>query len=89
LRLVSDKGLVELAVFGILLNGGDGAACGTFARNEILEGHREEVSLIRVDGATLSGEHLIKEVDHIFEALGLLSNSGKENFLFDVDHLEV
>ena len=89
LRLVSQKSPVELAVLGVLLNGGDGAACGTFARNQILEGDRKKISLIGVDGATLNDEHLIEEVDHVLKALGLLSNSSKEDFLFDVDHLEV
>ena len=86
LRLVGEKCTVELGVLRVLLDSGDGAAGGTLAADEVLEGDREKVALIGVDGATFGDEDLLKEVNHIFEALGLLSNSGEENFLFNVGH---
>ena len=86
LRFVLEKCSVELGVLRVLLDGGDGAAGGTLAADEVLEGDREKVALIGVDGATFGDEDLLKEVNHIFEALGLLSNSGEENFLFNVGH---
>ena len=75
--------MVELGVLRVLLDGGDGAASGAFAADQVLEGHREKVALVGVDRASLDNEDLLEEVHHVFEALSLLSDSGKENLLFD------
>ena len=86
LRFVSEKCSVELGVLRVLLDGGDGAAGGTLAADEVLEGDGEQVAFVGVDGAGLGDEDLLEEVDHVFEALGLLGDSGEENFLFNVCH---
>jgi len=88
LAFVTKKGTVELGVLRILLNSGDGAACSAFTRDEIFKSDGEEIALIRVNITTLDLENLVKEVDHVIEALGLFSNAGKENFLFNVRHSE-
>jgi hypothetical protein len=87
LGLVGKKCGIELGILGVLLDCGDSSACGALAADKVLEGDGEEVALVGVDSATLLGEDGLKELDHILEALGLLSNTGEENFLFDVDHL--
>ena len=79
--------LFKLGILGVLLDCGDSSACGALAADKVLEGDGEEVALVGVDSATLLGEDGLKELDHILEALGLLSDTGEENFLFDVDHL--
>ena len=84
LLLVGKKGCVELSVLGVLLNGRDSAACSAFARDQVLESDAEKVALVGVDGATLGLEDLLEEINHILEALSLLSDSGKENLFFDV-----
>ena len=83
LSLVGEKCRVEFGVLGVLLDGGDGAACGAFAADQVLEGNGEEVALVGVHRAALDDEDFLKEIDHVFEAFGLLSDSGKENLLFD------
>ena len=82
--LVGEEGSVELAVLGVLLDGRDGAASGALAADEVLEGDGQEVTLVSVDGATLEDEDLLKEVNHVFEALGLLSYSSEENLLVNL-----
>ena len=84
LILVGEESLVELCIFWVLLDGGNSAAGGTFARNKVLEGNRKQVALVGVDGATFRCEHLLEEVDHIFKAFGLFGNSCKEDFFFNV-----
>ena len=86
--LVCEKGSVELAVLGVLLNGRDGAASGALAADEVLEGNGKEVALVGVDGAALGLEDLVEEVDHVFEALSLLGNSCEENVFFNLRHLK-
>ena len=83
LALVSKECRVELGVLGVLLDGGDGAACGAFAADQVFEGNGEEVALVGVHRASLDDEDFFKEVHHVFEAFSLLSDSGKENLLFD------
>ena len=87
LGLVVEERLVELGVLGVLFDCTDRAHGGTLARNEILEGDGEQISLIRVNIALLLGKHLLEEVDHVVVALGLFGNTGEENFFFNVDHL--
>ena len=84
LALVGEESSIEFRVLGVLLDGRDSAASGAFARNEVLEGDGEEIALVGVDGAALDNKDLLKEVDHILEALGLLSDAGKEDLFFDV-----
>ena len=83
LALVGEKCRVEFGVLGVLLDGGDGAACGAFAADQVLEGNGKEVALVGVDGASLDNEDFLKEIYHVFEAFGLLSDSSKENLFFD------
>ena len=83
LSLVGEKCRVEFGVLGVLLDGGDGAACGAFAADQVLEGNGEEVALVGVHRAALDDEDFLKEINHVFKAFGLLSDSGKENLLFD------
>ena len=83
LALVSEKCRVELGVLRVLLDGGDGAACGAFAADQVLEGNGEQVALVGVHRASLDNEDFLKEIHHVFEAFSLLSDSGKENLLFD------
>ena len=75
LVLVFKESTVEFRVLGVLLDGGDGAACGAFAADQVLEGNGEEVALVGVDGASLDNEDFLKEIYHVFEAFGLLSDS--------------
>ena len=86
LCFVGEKSSVELGVLWVLFESGDGAPGVTLAADEIREGGTEEVALIWVDGASFGNEELLSEVDHIFVALGLLSNSGKKHLLFSVCH---
>ena len=53
LVLVGLEGIVELRVLRVLLDGSDGATGRSLARDQIFEGHREKVSLVRVHGGTL------------------------------------
>ena len=85
--LVGEESAVELGVLGVLLDSRDGAAGGSLARDQVLEGDRQKVSLVGVDGATLYDEDFLKEINHVFEALSLLSDTSEENFLFNVGHL--
>ena len=84
LGLVLKKSAVEFGVLGVLFDGGDSAASGTFARDEVLESDRKEVALVRVNRAALDDKDFLKEGNHIIKALSLLSNSCEENFLFNV-----
>ena len=84
LALVLEKRGIELGVLGVLFDGGDCAASGAFARDEVLESDGKQVALIGVDGATLGLKDFVEEVDHVLKALGLLGNSGEENLFFNV-----
>ena len=84
LCLVGKECGIEFRVLRVLLNGRDGAASGALAADEVLEGDGEKVTLIGVDSAALDDKDLLEEVDHVFEALGLLGNSGEENLFFNV-----
>jgi len=81
--LVSGKSGGILGVLGVLLDGSDGAACGSLGADEVLESNGEEVTLIGGDLGALGVKDKAEELDHIFKALGLFSNTGKENVLFD------
>jgi len=83
---VCGEGILVLGVLGVLLDGGNGAAGGTLGADKVLEGDGEEVALIGGDLGTFGVEHLGEEVNHVFEALSLLRNSGQENVFFDVCH---
>ena len=85
-RLVREESVRKLSVFGVLLNGSDSAASGSLGGDEVLEGDGEEVSLIGGDIGSLLGKDVLELVYHIFEALGLLGNSGEENVFFNVGH---
>jgi len=87
--LVGGKSVGVLGVLGVLLDGGDGAASSALGGDEVLESDGEEVALIGGDLSTLGVEDLGEEVNHVFEALSLLGNTGEENVLFNVGHLEV
>ena len=82
--LVFKEGAVELGVLGVLLNGRDCAASGAFAGDQVLESDGKEVAFIGVDTTSLDLEDFLEEVNHVFEALSLLSNSGEENLLFNL-----
>ena len=84
LGLVGEKGGIELGVLGVLLDSGNSAASSAFAGDEVLESDGEEVTLIGVDTASLGCEDFVEEINHVFEALSLLSNSGEENLLFNL-----
>ena len=81
--LVGSEGIRELGVLGILLDGSNGAASGSLGRDKVLEGNREEVSLVGGNFSTLLLEDIGEEFNHIFESFGLLGNSGKEYLLFN------
>ena len=84
--LVSGKGVTEFGVLGVLLDGSNSAASGSLGRDEVLEGDGEEVSLIGGDIGSLLSKDVLELVNHIFEALSLLSDSGEENVFFNVGH---
>ena len=75
LLLVRKQSAIKLGVFRVRLDGGDGAACSALARDEVLEGNRKKVALVRVDSTALGDKDLLKEVDHIIKALSLLSDT--------------
>jgi hypothetical protein len=90
LFLVLEKRIVELGVLGVLLDGGDCAASGAFRRDQVLESHRQEVSFVGVHSTMLLHEDFLEEIDHVFEALSLLSDTSEENHFFDfANHLGV
>ena len=88
-QLIFDGGLVRgksrsiLGVLGVLFDGGDSAASGSLGGDQVLEGNREEVTLIGGDFGTFGVENDTKELDHIFEAFSLFGNAGKEDVFFD------
>ena len=82
--LVDEKCLIELLVLGVLLNGGDCAASSAFAADKVFESHGKKVSLIGVDITMSLLKDILEEINHILEALSLLSDTGKENLLFDL-----
>ena len=88
LLLVGEESSVELAVLGVLLDGRDSAASSSLAGDEVLESDGKKVSLIGIDRATLDDEDLLEEVNHVFEALSLLGDTGEEYLLFNVGHLK-
>jgi hypothetical protein len=79
--LVGGKGLTKLGVLWVLLDGGDGPESSAFAGDQIFEGHRKKVPLVRGDVLTLSVKDLLQVADHILEPLGLLSHTSEENIL--------
>ena len=89
LTLVCEQSTVELGVFRVLLDRRDRTARSAFRRNQVLESDGKKVALVGIDLATLDDKDLLKEVDHVLEALCLLGDAGQENLLFDVDHLFV
>lgn len=84
--LVVGEGIGVLGVLWVLLDGGDGAAGSSLGGDEVLEGDGEEVALVGGDLSTFGVEDLGEELNHILESLGLLSNAGKENVLFNRCH---
>jgi len=82
LRFVSSERLVELLVFRVLLDGADGPDGGSLRSNLVLESNRKQVSLLSAEVFRLGGSDSVKEINHIVESLGLLSNSGHENVFF-------
>jgi hypothetical protein len=86
--LVGGESLSVLGVLGVLLDGGDGAAGGALGRDEVLEGDGEEVALVGGDIGTLGVEDKGEEVDHVFEALSLLSDAGEEYVFFNGGHMD-
>jgi len=84
--LVGGEGILVLLVLGVLLDGGNGAAGGSLGADQVLESNGEEVTLVRGDFSTFGVEDLSEEINHIFKALGLLSNSCEENVLFNRRH---
>ena len=85
--LVASEGIRELGVLGVLLDSGDGAASSALGADRVLEGNGQQVALIGGNFGTLDIKDLGEEVNHIFEALSLLSDAGKENLLFNAGHL--
>ena len=86
LSLVLHKCAIELGVLRVRLDGRDGAAGSSLGGDEVLEGDREQVALVGVDLTTLGGKDLLKVVDHILVALGLLGDTSEEYLLFNVNH---
>jgi len=85
--LVGGESVGVLGVLGVLLNGGNSAARGSLGGDQVLESDGEEVALVGGDLSTLGVEDFTEEVNHVFEALSLLSNTGEENVFFNVGHL--
>jgi hypothetical protein len=81
--LVRGESISVLLVLGVLLNSVDGAAGSTLGRDQVLEGNGEEVTLVGGDLGALGVEDGSKEGNHIFESLGLLSNTRKEDVFFN------
>jgi hypothetical protein len=81
--LVGGEGVGVLGVLGVLLDGGNGAAGGALGRDEVLESDGEEVAFVGGDVGTLVVEDEGEEIDHVFEAFGLLGDAGEENVFFN------
>ena len=85
--LVLQKCAIELGVFRVSLDSRDGAAGSSLGGDKVLESDGKEVTLVGVDFASLLDEDSLKEIDHVVKALGLLSDTGEENLLFNLGHL--
>jgi len=81
--LVLRERVNEFGVFWVLLDGLDGAAGGSLGGDQVLKGNGEQVSLVGAHLGTLFLQNVFKEIDHIVESLGLLSDAGKEDVLFN------
>ena len=81
--LVSSESLGEFGILGVLLDSGNSAASSTLAADQILEGHREQVALVRANIGTLLFENFLEEVDHVLESLSLLGNTGQKDIFLD------
>jgi len=82
LLLVLAKGIVELGVFWVLLDGTDGSNGSSLGTNLVLESNGEKVSLFGSEIVVFAFDNGNEVLDHIVESLGLLGNSGHENILF-------
>jgi hypothetical protein len=88
LLLVLAKGASELGVFRILLDSGNRSNGSALTTDEVLKSNREEVALLNREVAALVAENGSEEVDHVVEALSLLSHAGHED-LFLHRYLEI
>jgi hypothetical protein len=80
--LVVSESLREFGVLWVLLDSSNGPAGSAFAGDEVLEGNREKVTLIRGDILALSIKHACEIIDHIFKSFSLLSDTSEEDVLF-------
>jgi len=87
LGLVGLKGIVELGVLWILLDGADGSNGGSFGSDLVLETDREKISLLSGEVVILGLDDLLQVGDHVIKPLGLLSNSSHKNMLFKTHSL--
>merc|ERR1711957_44526 len=85
--LVSKKGISELGVLGVLLGGGNGSAGSSLGRDQVLESDGQEVTLVRSDIGSLLGKDVLELVDHIFESLGLFSDTRQKDVFLNVGHI--
>merc|ERR1711957_1056939 len=85
--LVSKKGISELGVLGVLLDGGNGSAGSSLGRDQVLESDGQEVTLVRSDIGSLLGKDVLELVDHIFEALGLFCDTRQKDVFLNVGHI--
>ena len=81
--LVARECVGVLRILGVLLNGGNRAARGALRRNQVLESNGKQVAFVRGHISTLAVKHESEEVDHVFEAFGLLSHTCKEDVFFN------
>ena len=85
--LVLEEGIGELGVLGVLLDSGNGSASSSLGRDQVLEGNGEKVSLVRSDIGSLLGKDVLELVNHIIEALGLLSDTRQKDVFLNVGHI--
>merc|ERR1711957_163778 len=78
---------LELGVLGVLLDGGNGSAGSSLGRDQVLESDGQEVTLVRSDIGSLLGKDVLELVDHIFEALGLFSDTRQKDVFLNVGHI--
>ena len=82
LFLVFSKGIVELLVLGILLDGGNSSNCSSLGTNLVFESNRKEVSFFGGEVFVLGLDNLLQIRDHVIKSLCLFSHSSHESVFF-------